>query len=251
MVFESTLFQCRQRKHRLLVSWPTVDPLSKESHFGHIPALDLKCWRRDCWTRAARVFKTLWGYEWGFKEFILWDFFLSQEPWLLSEYRLNLVCKVNMVQRSFHISHQRTMTEIQVPRHTMADELGDLLEKSLFTDCYLLVAGQEFRAHKSILAACSPVYRTLFQYDMKESRTKHVCSLWRMLPTLIVADWTLQGSWNPRDYISLQLMFQVFETLSQNTMVCAYPHLVSEAYSDLAFTQFPFMDTPVKGLKTS
>ncbi|MEJ1289161.1 hypothetical protein NN561_020201 [Cricetulus griseus] len=54
----------------------------------------------------------------------------------------------------------------------MADELGQLWENSLFTDCCLVVAGQEFQAHKAILAARSPVFRAMFEHDMEEKR-KH------------------------------------------------------------------------------
>lgn len=41
-------------------------------------------------------------------------------------------------------------------------------------DCCLVVAGQEFRAHKAILAACSPVFRAMFEHDMEESRTNRI-----------------------------------------------------------------------------
>ncbi|CAH6915899.1 speckle-type POZ protein [Phodopus roborovskii] len=121
--------------------------------------------------KSPTYFRFLQNQYCGFKKFILQDFLLSQEPWLLPDYRLTLFCKVNMVQGSFDISDQNTIPEIQVPRCTMADDLGDLWEKSLFTDCCLVVAGQEFRAHKAILAARSPVFRALFQHDLEESRT--------------------------------------------------------------------------------
>lgn len=56
----------------------------------------------------------------------------------------------------------------------MADELGELWENSLFTDCCLVVAGQKFQAHKAILASRSPVFRAMFKHDMEESRTNHI-----------------------------------------------------------------------------
>ena len=51
----------------------------------------------------------------------------------------------------------------------LTDDLGELWENSLFTDCCLLVAGHEFKAHKAILAARSPVFRAMFENEMKES----------------------------------------------------------------------------------
>ncbi|XP_051054990.1 speckle-type POZ protein-like [Phodopus roborovskii] len=124
--------------------------------------------------KSPTYFRFLQNQYCGFKKFILQDILLIQEPWLLPDYKLTLLCKVNMVQGSFDISDQSTIPEIQVPRCTMADDLGDLWEKSFFTDCCLVVAGQEFRAHKVILAARSPVFRTLFQHDLKESRTNRI-----------------------------------------------------------------------------
>jgi hypothetical protein len=50
----------------------------------------------------------------------------------------------------------------------LTDDLGELWENSLFTDCCLLVAGHEFRAHKVILAARSPVFRAMFEHEMEE-----------------------------------------------------------------------------------
>lgn len=44
------------------------------------------------------------------------------------------------------------MNMVKVPDCRLADELGGLWENSRFTDCSLCVAGQEFQAHKAILA---------------------------------------------------------------------------------------------------
>lgn len=57
-----------------------------------------------------------------------------------------------MVQDSVNISGQNTMNMVKVPDCRLADELGGLWENSRFTDCSLCVAGQEFQAHKAILA---------------------------------------------------------------------------------------------------
>ena len=63
---------------------------------------------------------------------------------------------------------------IKDPRHLLTDDLGELWENSLFTDCSLLVAGHEFRAHKAILAARSPVFRAMFEHEMVERLTNRV-----------------------------------------------------------------------------
>lgn len=44
------------------------------------------------------------------------------------------------------------MNMLKVPECQLSDDLGNLWECSRFTDCSLYVGGQEFKAHKSILA---------------------------------------------------------------------------------------------------
>ncbi|XP_040596872.1 speckle-type POZ protein-like [Mesocricetus auratus] len=124
--------------------------------------------------KIQRYFMFLLNEHWGFSQFILQDFLLSEEPWILQDDELILRCKVTVVQDAFGISEQRTMPGIQVPRYTMADELGELWENSLFTDCCLVVAGKEFWAHKAIFAARSPVFRAMFEHDTVERRKKQV-----------------------------------------------------------------------------
>lgn len=72
-----------------------------------------------------------------------------------------------MVQDSVNISGQNTMNMVKVPDCRLADELGGLWENSRFTDCSLCVAGQEFQAHKAILAGTDstwalPIYPLCF-----------------------------------------------------------------------------------------
>lgn len=64
---------------------------------------------------------------------------------------------------------QNITPAIRDPRQMLANDLGELWENSLFTDCCQVVAGQEFRACKAILAALSPVFRAIFEHEMQES----------------------------------------------------------------------------------
>lgn len=57
-----------------------------------------------------------------------------------------------MVQDSVNISGQSNTNMLKVPECQLSDDLGNLWEGSRFTDCSLFVGGQEFKAHKSILA---------------------------------------------------------------------------------------------------
>ncbi|XP_038959269.1 TD and POZ domain-containing protein 2-like [Rattus norvegicus] len=112
--------------------------------------------------------------QWGLRKFILRDFLLSLRHWLLPEDQLILCCKVSIVGPSFSTpGHNMTPTN-KDPRQMLADDIGELWKNSLFTDCSLVVAGQEFRAHKAILAARSPVFRAMFEHEMLESLTNRV-----------------------------------------------------------------------------
>uniref|UniRef100_A0AAY4EH10 BTB domain-containing protein n=1 Tax=Denticeps clupeoides TaxID=299321 RepID=A0AAY4EH10_9TELE len=65
-------------------------------------------------------------------------------------------------------------SQVKVPECSMADDLGDLWDQSLLPDCSLVVAGQEFQAHKAILAARCPVFRAMFMHNMMERQTNRV-----------------------------------------------------------------------------
>ncbi|KAK7799855.1 hypothetical protein U0070_016274 [Myodes glareolus] len=66
-----------------------------------------------------------------------------------------------LIPDTYRIFEESTKSEIKVPRCTLSSELGDLWENFHFTDCCLVVAGLEFQAHKVILVARSPVFRTM------------------------------------------------------------------------------------------
>ncbi|KAL6030366.1 hypothetical protein STEG23_034371 [Scotinomys teguina] len=117
-----------------------------------------------------RVFRFMPGYDWGFKNLIPREFLLSHASWIIPDNRLTLLCKVSMVQGYFNISNQNRKPGIQIPRCTLTGELGELWQNSRFTDCCLVVAGQEFQAHNAILEACSPVYRAMFEHVTEESK---------------------------------------------------------------------------------
>uniref|UniRef100_A0A665WL08 Speckle-type POZ protein n=1 Tax=Echeneis naucrates TaxID=173247 RepID=A0A665WL08_ECHNA len=119
---------------------------------------------------SQRAYRFVQGKDWGFKKFIRRDFLLDEANGLLPDDKLTLFCEVSVVQDSVNISGQNTMNMVKVPDCRLADELGGLWENSRFTDCSLCVAGQEFQAHKAILAARSPVFSAMFEHEMEESK---------------------------------------------------------------------------------
>lgn len=71
---------------------------------------------------------------------------------IFSAFPVSCYMQVSVVQDSVNISGQSNMNMLKVPECQLSDDLGNLWECSRFTDCSLYVGGQEFKAHKSILA---------------------------------------------------------------------------------------------------
>ncbi|RXN11564.1 speckle-type POZ -like protein [Labeo rohita] len=123
---------------------------------------------------SQRAYRFVQGKDWGFKKFIRRDFLLDEANGLLPDDKLTLFCEVSVVQDSVNISGQSNTNMLKVPECQLSDDLGNLWEGSRFTDCSLFVGGQEFKAHKSILAARSPVFNAMFEHKMEESKKNRV-----------------------------------------------------------------------------
>ncbi|KAL8183261.1 UNVERIFIED_CONTAM: hypothetical protein K2H54_029132 [Gekko kuhli] len=81
---------------------------------------------------------------------------------------------VSVVQDSVNISGQSSTNMLKVPECRLAEDLGNLWETTRFTDCSFYVGGQEFKAHKSVLSARSPVFNAMFEHEMEESKKNRV-----------------------------------------------------------------------------
>ncbi|XP_043910888.1 speckle-type POZ protein-like [Protopterus annectens] len=108
------------------------------------------------------------GQDWGFKKFIQRDFLFNKANELLPDDIFTLFCEVSAALDSVTISSQNTSNKIKIPECRLTEELRDLWVKSRFTDCSFCVVGQEFQAHKAILAARSPVFSAMFEHRMEE-----------------------------------------------------------------------------------
>ncbi|XP_063089604.1 speckle-type POZ protein-like [Cavia porcellus] len=102
------------------------------------------------------------------------DFILDAPNGLLPNDKLTLFCEVKVTQdftKSFSLNNKNM---VKASEHWLTSDLAGLWKNSLLADCCLLVSGQEFQAHKAILAACSPVFRAMFEHEMQESKNNQV-----------------------------------------------------------------------------
>ena len=60
--------------------------------------------------------------------------------------------KVSVVQDSVNISGQSSVMQLRVPDCKLSIDFASLLNESPFADCTFAVDGEEFRAHKAIVA---------------------------------------------------------------------------------------------------
>ncbi|XP_069473491.1 speckle-type POZ protein-like [Ambystoma mexicanum] len=122
---------------------------------------------------SIRTYRFVAGKDWGFKKFIRQDILSDDANGLLPDDKLTLYCEVRMILDSVNISGKSNYT-FTMPESTLAEDLGALCETARFSDCSLYVRGREFKSHKSVLAARSPVFNAMFEHDMEESKQNRV-----------------------------------------------------------------------------
>ncbi|XP_053117485.1 speckle-type POZ protein-like isoform X4 [Hemicordylus capensis] len=233
---------------------------------------------------SQRAYRFVQGKDWGFKKFIRRDFLLDEANGLLPDDKLTLFCEVSVVQDSVNISGQSNTNTLKVPECQLAEDLGNLWETTRFTDCSFYVGGQEFKAHKSILAARSPVFNAMFEHEMEESkkyaleRLKIMCeeALCSNLSVENVADILILADLHSAEQLKAQAIdfinrcsvlrqlgckdgknwnnnqaTDIMETAGWKSMIHSHPHLVAEAFRALASAQCPQFGIPRKRLKQS
>ncbi|KAF3651033.1 BTB/POZ and MATH domain-containing protein 5 [Capsicum annuum] len=95
------------------------------------------------------------GSMWGYKRFFRRALLETSD--FLKDDRLKINCTVGVVQSTIDCS---SLQPIQVPDSNMGSHFGMLLENMEGSDVVFNVAGEKFHAHKLVLAARSPVFRT-------------------------------------------------------------------------------------------
>ncbi|KAK6926463.1 BTB/POZ domain [Dillenia turbinata] len=97
------------------------------------------------------------GSMWGYKRFFRRNMLESSD--FLKDDCLKINCTVGVVVSAIDCSR---LPSIQVPDSDIGAHFGMLLENSEGSDIIFDVAGEKFHAHKLVLAARSPLFRTEF-----------------------------------------------------------------------------------------
>lgn len=123
---------------------------------------------------SQRAYRFVAGKDWGFKKFVKRDMLLDETSGLLPDDKLTIYCEVNVVSEAKEYSGQVSPFQSRVPACRLPDDLEDLFKSQELSDVTICANGKEFKAHKAILAARSPMFRGMFSHDMKETKYNRV-----------------------------------------------------------------------------
>ena len=114
--------------------------------------------------------KTEWidssSYVYGDYDLLETSELFNKAKGFLPDGKLTILCeiKVHAIDKYVHINAG------SAPKCDLSQHLGSLLETATLSDVTLAVGDKEFKAHKNILSARSPVFRAMFQHDTKEHK---------------------------------------------------------------------------------
>lgn len=90
----------------------------------------------------------------------------------LNDNQLTLNCEI--VARSNELTYHRGSDSIVVQDCDLKKDFASMLHNSILSDVTLKAGTEEFKAHKALLSARSPVFARMFDSEMKEKETNTV-----------------------------------------------------------------------------
>lgn len=108
------------------------------------------------------------GHKVNFEKFLLVD--NEEANNFLVDGHLFLLCEISRIDSVFTFRNN----VIESDEIDIAEDFSAILRNDVLTDVTLSVAGKEYRAHKCILAARSPVFLAMFQINMLENMESEV-----------------------------------------------------------------------------
>ena len=124
--------------------------------------------------KKVRHFKA--GTEWGIGDFIQRKHLLKEANKFLPQDKLTVHCEVTEIVGDGAPVHVTGKYSVRVSECSLAGDFRSLLEEGLLSDVTLVnvKSKKEFEAHKAILSIRSPVFKRMFQHEMKEKATNRV-----------------------------------------------------------------------------
>ena len=122
--------------------------------------------------------------SWGTNK---WKKTSELEASYLREDCLVIECDVTVVEESRLDEESERALEVQVPPSDLSDNLGKFLDSGEGADVTFKVKGEDFRAHKFMLAARSPVFKAEFYGPMMGKKTKGSITIEDMEPAAFKA----------------------------------------------------------------
>lgn len=111
------------------------------------------------------------GSMWGYKRFFRRAMLETSD--YLKDDCLKINCTVGVVVSAIDCSR---LHSIQVPESDIGAHFGMLLDNAESTDITFDVAGEKFPAHKLVLAARSPIFRSKFFDELEEDKQEIIIS---------------------------------------------------------------------------
>ncbi|XP_065205306.1 speckle-type POZ protein B-like isoform X17 [Planococcus citri] len=110
---------------------------------------------------------------WGFGDFIKKDKKFRNKLLLNNTLRIRCEVKFSDMDNITSGPHQYDFG-IEMPECNLSENFASLFKNQTLTDVVLSVNGKEYRAHKAVLAARSPVFCAMFTHSTKENELNRV-----------------------------------------------------------------------------
>uniref|UniRef100_A0A0N5C025 BTB domain-containing protein n=1 Tax=Strongyloides papillosus TaxID=174720 RepID=A0A0N5C025_STREA len=110
---------------------------------------------------------------WGKYKFVRKDFLLNESNNLLINNKLRILCEIQVINNceSKNNDNSEISMNIAIPQSKLSLDYCNMFDSPLFTDCIIKVENTEFKVHKAVLAARSPVFHNILSSTLEKSRT--------------------------------------------------------------------------------
>lgn len=145
-----------------------ASPVWATYKFTLVSAADSECdYKKEC--NEATKFESESDYfEFGFGNFIS----ARDIKKYLENDTLVIQCEVKILVNDSRIHHSSAL--VLLPVSTYKTNFKSLLQDGSYSDVTMVAGSKEFKSHKLVLCARSPVFAKMFEHDMKENAMNRV-----------------------------------------------------------------------------